>query len=347
MTVKQFTFSGSRFDIGVQVGQTFAHEVQWAVDNAKKRNPPPMPADEVANAVKAAWAASNAAFPAVMQEIKGIAFGAGVPVLDLFLDLYEELWDDHERRPAPEVIDTGCTDIVATRSATKNGTTLIGHNDDVGDEAGPPHMLVYQFDDGTPTVRGVSLGCRTFSAGQNAAGLILTGNTLISSDAKVGIPRLIITRAILDARTIEEGVKITLHPDRASVYNNIIADRTGRVIDIEPSSTKAAYIPLVQDRLVHTNHFLHPDMLAFEAKHLHHRSSSLIRYEVATHLLYARGEHTPDSFRTILSNHKGYPSSVCRHGQRTKTQFAVIYEAETGKMWLHMGHPCQWASPLP
>lgn len=345
MSVPHHHFRGSHYGVGHQMGRAFASDVHAALRRLANY-PPPLPPEQVQHSVALAMQITRQTFPEVLQEIEGMADGAGVSVSDLFLDLYEELWDDHHKRPLDPSFNAGCTDIVATGAATESGRTLIGHTDDEHPEKGKPHLMTMEFDSGQPSIRGISLGCRLFSVGQNSAGIVETGNTLISNDVKVGVPRMMMVRAILSARTLEEAVKISLTPHRASIYNTVLADRTGRVINLEASATDAAIIPLRDNRLAHANHYIHPDLLKYEAKHIDHKASSFIRYETATKMLHATRQHTPETFRTILSNHHGYPDSICRHGDRVRTIFAAIYEPELGKLWLHEGYPCQWHAPL-
>jgi len=345
MGLKHHHFRGSHYGVGYQMGQAFMGDFHAAMAHIRS-DPPPMPQDQIQHALALSMAIVRRTFPEVMQEIEGMADGAGVSAQDLFLSNYEELWDKHHQKPPSGLRGIGCTDIIATGSATLSGRTLIGHTDDESPKKGGMHLMTLSFDDGSPSIRGVSLGIRPFSIGQNSEGIVQTGNTLIANDVKQGVPRMYMVRAILSARTLEEAVKITLNPNRASVCNTILADRTGRVINVEASATDAVALALTDNRLAHTNHFLHPDMLKYEAKHLDKDSSSILRLEAATRLLHATPKHTPETFRAILSNHDGYPDSICRHAKKVQTLFACIYEPESGKLWLHKGFPCLWHNPL-
>jgi len=316
---------------------------------AKKWEPPPLPAEKVEFIVQEGMRETERVYPAFMQELRGTSAGAGVSVYDLFYNLYEELWDKHSKVPDyTEERDTGCTDLVVTGKASYNGKTYLAHTNDEDPVDGEAHLMTFHFDDRSPSVRGVSIGIRPFSVVQNSAGLIQTGNTLIPQDVRPGIPRMVMVRLIMTASTIDDALKLAMLPERSSMYNTILADHTGRVVNLEGSATDARMMPLVRDRLVHSNHFLVPEMVRFEAKHDTQMSSTRIRHRVASRLLYAHDYHTPESLRRILQNHEGYPAdSICRHGKHSRTLFACIYEAETGKLWLHKGTPCLWVEPLP
>ena len=77
------------------------------------------------------------------------------------------------------------------------------------------------------------------SVGWNGAGLSLTGNELAPNDERVGVPRLLMVREQLTARTLDEAVAMALRPDRASSYNTVFAHRDGRVVNVEGSATDA------------------------------------------------------------------------------------------------------------
>lgn len=347
MALTNHTLRGSHYDVGYQMGQLFAADAHESME-AVKEEPPPLPSDRVEALLSQAALAIRWTFPEVWQEIEGMAAGAGVGVRDILLTVCEEVWDPLQMQEplTPTAKDTGCTDIVALGAATAKGTTLLGHTNDGYRNDGKTRLITCRFDDGSPSLRGVVLGSGFFSLLQNSAGLIQTGNELTQIDAKGGVPRQVLARAIMSARTIEEAVQKLLTPDRATAYNTILADRTGRVVCVETSATDARVIPITSSRYVHTNHFLHPEMVEYEGKSDGRKRSSLIRYDVATQKMFAQDDHTPESFRSILADHHGYPEGICRHGEEIITQFAAIYEAETGTIWLHDGNPCQWHAPL-
>lgn len=347
MSVPHHHFRGSHYGVGYQMGRLFADDAHESVA-ANKEEPPPLPPDRVEAMLAQAALAIRWTFPEVWQEIEGMAAGAGVSVRDILLIVCEEVRDPLQMQEplTPTAKDTGCTDIVALGPATAKGTTLLGHTNDGYPSEGPLRLLTCVFDDGSPSLRGVALGCGFFSLLQNSAGLIQTGNELTQIDAKGGVPRQVLARAIMSARTIDEAVRKLLTPARATAYNTILADRTGKVVCVEASATDARVIPVASSRYVHANHYLHPEMVGYEGKSDGRKRSSLIRYDVATQKLFAQKDHTPETFRAILSDHTGYPDGICRHGEEVVTQFAAIYEAETGMLWLHDGSPCKWHSSL-
>src|SRR5262249_15471402 len=160
-----------------------------------------------------------------------------------------------------------CTDLAAAPNATRDGHVWLAHNNDLGADT-LEHLFVTRFCvDGEPEILGVTVGGLFISIGLNSAGISLTGNQLTANDSRIGVPRLLIVRDILAQNNLDDALDAALLPERASSYNNIIASADGRIVNVEGSATSAA-VTWSQDQngtLAHTNHYLAPDMLRFEA----------------------------------------------------------------------------------
>jgi len=326
--MKTVTARGTPVEIGRALGKAAPLFFRWSCQDA-----PPVPEEETQAFTRKCWAATSSRYPAIAKEIEGIAQGAEVPLDRLFSLFCEELWDSEEKNPA-----TGCTDIVVRGTASSTGTTLLGHTNDSGTSQVGPTIVRIVPSDGRPPSTGIGIDGYAPAVGRNDAGIILTGNQLTSSDMRPGVPRLILARAVLDQPTIELAAGVCLDPHRASSYNNILADSNGTVIDLEGSATRTTVVPFQDDMLVHTNHYLMPSMTDLERKW--DQASTQMRLEVATDLGQQLAPHTPDTIARILASHAGYPDCICRHDEDTRTFFATIYEAETGRLWLSDGPPC-------
>lgn len=322
-------FTGSRFDVGLQMGRRYKAFIRTDVANCY-REPPPV--KNLLSVLLHARRLLDREFPAVAEELGGLSVGAGVEPLDLMLTFYEELWDSEDS-------ETGCTDIVADGRATFSGRLLLGHNNDEGPDAPEPVLTRLAPTDG-PVVTAVALGGVGLSVGVNSFGLVLTGNQLTASDIKPGIPRLLLVRAALDQPTIEAAAKVLLHPARASSYNNILADQAGRVVSIEGSGDKAQLVrPKASGILTHSNHYLHPAMGSVEDKGDMH--STVLREQRSCQLMErSAGLHNLQSLAQVLRDHRGFPASICRHGEDADTGFSVLFEPEARKFWFVEGNPC-------
>lgn len=284
-------------------------------------------------------AATERALPEVMAELDGAAEGADVDPVLLFAASIEELWDS---RPSQSERGGGrCTDVVLTGGATVAGT-LVAHNNDLGAGSEGDLVAIERSVPGEPVVFTLGIGPWA-SVGWNGNGLSLTGNELSPNDERIGIPRLLLVRAQLRARNLEEAVAITLHPRRASAYNTVLADHTGAVVNLEASATAyACWGPSRDGTLVHTNHYLAEQMRRYEERDEDTCGSS-DRFDRACFLASALARSGADGLglRRLLSDHEGR-TPICRHGggEAVKTVFWCIAELSTGTVTYGRSNPC-------
>lgn len=276
---------------------------------------------------------SRKVYPQYVEELEGIAEGAGVSFDDIFLSMCEELWESP--------ILHGCTDMAARGRATQDGTTLIAHTNDLSLASGTRLVILKIQAGDEPEILAVSPGGVAISAGYNAARISLTGNQLDSNDVRPGVPRLLVVRAILGSRTLSEAMTHCLLPQRASSYNNVLADASGEVYSMEGSATDLEAIYIEKDVMAHANHYIAPAMRRFELDRSTN-ANSIIRYNRAEYLLRENyGKLTPDLFRKLLADHAGYPTSICKHGLESFTVFSIIIQVETLKAWIGRGFACE------
>jgi len=294
---------------------------------------------------------SRAVYPQYLEEVEGIAEGADLPFDELFLALCEELWEPAAwKGHVPGCTFSGvgslakprgCTDFAARGRAVLDGATLLAHTNDLDPTAeGSLILLKVQAGD-EPEFLGVSPGGLGYSAGFNAAGIGLTGNEVSCNDIRPGVPRFFVVRAILAARRLEEAMDACLLPQRASSYNNIVADAHGEVYSMEGSATECVPIYIEDDILAHANHYVSPEMLRFEADR-NDIGGSVIRHNRAMRLLRENyGQLSPDLFQRLLSDHQNYPGSICKHGLETVTVFSLIINLSERRAWVGRGRPCK------
>lgn len=279
--------------------------------------------------------------PWLVDELDGIAEAAGLDPLMFFAVSIEELWYE----PRSKVTAGRCSDIVAGSRATADGHLLVGHTNDLRPSAEQHIVGIEKRIDGDPTIFQLG-GVPWLSVGWNDAGLSLTGNELTPNDERLGISRSHQVLEMMRARSLDEMVSMSLRPDRASSYNNVLTSADGGVANVEGSATDAEVTGLDDDdHLVHTNHYVCDRMLAFEGDP-GYAAHSAVRYERARELIAAQpaGSVTPGVMREILSDHEGAPDSVCRHAgpgaPNVKTAFWCIADVTEGHITFGRGNPC-------
>ncbi len=188
------------------------------------------------------------ALPAIWAELEGLAEGLGQPFDDVFL------W--HCRGDLLSTTDDGCT-TVALRGA--DGTRWIGHNED-----GDPWLrgrcsMVEAMPEGAPGLVSFcypgSLPGHAF--GMNRRGLVQTINNLRLVGLHVGVPRMLLARAVLDCATLEDAVDLLRDVPRAGAFHHTLgAAGDPRVwsVEVAPSIVSAEEI---RAPFGHANHAVH------------------------------------------------------------------------------------------
>jgi isopenicillin-N N-acyltransferase-like protein len=325
---------GSYREVGRQIGEQCQPQIRSMLSNMRKDLPAGVCWNEMLQQSSLYLPYSQAVYPQYVDELKGIAEAANLPFEEIFLSMCEELWEAAAWKK-------GCSDFAARGPATLDGSTLIAHTNDLLPQS-EENLIILKIQAGEePDFLGVSSGGVGISAGFNAARISLTGNQLDNNDIRPGVPRLLVVRAILASRFLSEAMDHCLLPQRASSYNNVIADATGEVYCMEGSATDCEPIYIEENILAHTNHYISPSMRRFEADR-NMISNSVARYNRAMRLLRQHyGQLTPEVFQKLLGDHAGYPTSICKHGLETVTVFSIIIQLEQLRAWIGRGRACE------
>jgi isopenicillin-N N-acyltransferase-like protein len=306
----------------------------------------------------AAFEAPIAAFrPAYLDEMRGIADGAGLDLADvLAINVRTEVMFAAKARQAPLAArvrhwppECSAFALVPAPGAAQPAT-LLGQNWDwLLHSAQTLVVLEVRQDDGPDFVTVVEAGLLA-KTGLNAAGLGLVTNALVT-DADTGTPGLpyhVLLRAILDCATVTEALQVLQAGMRSSSANYLIGNASGAALDVEaaPGDFTRLY-PQLPDQgvLLHTNHFLslrlHPVDVSLWAM-----PSSAVRLQRLR--AGATAAATLDDFRTLLADHADYPHSICSHPdpadhplEQGATIASVLMDLTARRLWLAAGHPCQ------
>jgi len=322
---------GTHYEAGYQIGTQLKDDILRDVAEMKKS--PDW--NKVRAEAELFLAYTKKYLPEYVTEIKGTADAVGLAVEDLFPGLCEEIGDENYR------FTKGCSDLIASNDVTADGSVLAAHNNDTSPSSQGSVVIVHYQVDGEPEIVAVGYGGLGISVGYNSAGISLTGNQVDSNDMRVGVPRLLLVRKILAAKTLGEAIDAAILKERASNYNQLITDASGEIYSIEGSATDYAPLYSTDGYLVHTNHYVAPWMRKFEFDP-NGITSSIVRYNRGTRLLKKNlGRITADMMKGFLSDHVNHPGSICRHGIGVKTTFSVIINLTTRKMLLARGNPCE------
>ena len=297
--------------------------------------------------------------PAYLEEMRGIADGAGLDPTDvLAINVRTEVMYSAKARLAPLAKKTFPAECTASAripapaqpgaAPAQPGAAIIGQNWDwLLHSARTLVVLEVRQDDGPDFVTVVEAGLLA-KTGMNAAGLGLVTNALVT-DADLGEPGLpyhVLLRAVLDCVTVTEALEVLQAGPRSSSANYLIAQASGVALNIEaaPGDFTRLYPLFPEDGVLrHTNHFLadiHPTDLALWAM-----PSSVVRLQ---RLRAARTARTLDEFGAVLADHADYPHSICAHPdpaahpcEQGATIASVLMDLTARRVWLAAGNPCQ------
>jgi isopenicillin-N N-acyltransferase-like protein len=310
--------------------------------------------------------------PAYLEEMRGIAEGAGLDLADvLAINVRTEVMFAAKARLAPLAVRTPtpapqpsapeppaeCSAFAVVPAPGQPGATLIGQNWDWLLHA--RHTLIVlevTQDDGPDFVTVVEAGLLA-KAGLNAAGLGLVTNALVT-EADVGAPGLpyhVLLRAILDCTNVTQALEVLQAGPRSSSANYLIAHASGAALDVEaaPGDFTRLY-PLYPDQgvLLHTNHFLAPGLAPVDVS-VWAMPSSAVRLQRLRAGTGSHGPHTLDEFRALLADHADYPHSICSHPdpadhplEQGATIASLLMDPNAGRLWLAPGNPCEVAHQL-
>lgn len=185
-------------------------------------------------------------FPRYWQELKGLAHGLDLPLDEVFA------WNC--RGDILALAPDGCTTV-----QVPGIRRVLAHNED-GDSGFRGHCALARVSSsgGIPFTSFVypgSLPGHTFA--ETDAGLVQTVNNIRALDAGNGLPRMVLTRAVLDCQTIDEAVKMLQTSDRAGAFHVTLASvNDPRLLSVEfateTCSAKEIAIPSA-----HANHLIH------------------------------------------------------------------------------------------
>jgi isopenicillin-N N-acyltransferase-like protein len=283
------------------------------------------------------------AFPDFIQELEGIAEGAHVPLEDIWvLNCYQELLEMEKRSPS-------CTSLVVGKNHTSNGHVTLAHNEDwLSADRDTVYLVRAQPEDG-PSYLGMTYGPLLVNIGFNEAGIGVAINSVFSTDKQTGVPRILYSRAILNAQSIEEALQVCLPQNRAGGYHYLLGDRSGTVYSIESSATHYHIDWGVKGWLLHTNHYLSTELKALETRR--DLSNSQLRFHRAHQLLEPQlGSLNLEALQSLLRDHANRPNSICEHDdpgappyRGYQTVASIIMDLTEGVMWAAPGPPCQHA----
>jgi hypothetical protein len=239
------TIIGSPAQIGRQLGQMarplmadfLAHSTTWAALQGWRGHAH----------IEALAELTRARFPRIWQELAGLAEGLQMPLGDVFL------WNC--RGDVIHAAQEGCTSLAIAQA----GGGWIAHNED-GDPALTGRCwLIDARPEGLPGFIAFcypgSLPGNAFGAGRG--GVAQTINNVRVPALAVGLPRMVLSRAVLDAGSLDQAVAILRENPRAGGFHHLLGGRDGSALLSVEATPAACSVLEISRSYGHSNHLLH------------------------------------------------------------------------------------------
>jgi hypothetical protein len=255
-------------------------------------------------------------FPEYVEEISGMAEGAGMDFDDLFIFSAEEelldLWGGWDKCSSAAV-------------RTRRGLYLLHNEDYIGRYHGRL-VIVEAYPQGRPAF--LSLGypgtLAGSSCGLNGEGLAFGGNSLRFPPRLRGLPKNFVLRHLLTARTMKEVERImAIKPRLAGNNVTVVSAREKAAAYVEATPRQSARVDLgASEFLTHTNHILSPDIDKREERPT---EKSLLRLAGLEYLLSRRrGQITQAYLQKVLSSRRNGLCYFNVHPERPTTLASII-----------------------
>jgi isopenicillin-N N-acyltransferase-like protein len=280
------------------------------------------------------------AFPLFIEELRGMAEGSGASFQQVWtLNCFEGLTDAQSGR--------GCTSIAVRDDHVANGHVLLAHNEDWSSVDRDNVYLVRATPDDGPAYVGMTYGPLLVNIGLNDRGIGVAINSVYANDVRLGVPRIVFSRAVLGSRTIGQAIRACVPKLRDGGYHYLLADAHGEMYSIETTARVHDITYGDAGWLAHTNHYISPTLKALEEPGPH--AGSRVRLNRAGRRLQVQlGQVSVESLQSILRDHVNYPNSICGHPdpndpphERDMTIVSLVMDLNAQVMWAAPGPPCE------
>ncbi len=333
---------GNYKEIGFQIGKYFAYNIHELIKRRAewhKKLLTILETETGQNISQKLLEITKKNFPHFLQEIQGLADGASVNFNHIWAIAIKSELGAVEKEPP------GCSTIFYKG---QNNSWLF-HNED-GNSAYTDLIFVVKVKPpsgvnfisfvypGTLMGNGPSL---------NSNGIIQTTNYISSTKTKIGIPRYVLGRAILESKNIDEAVSFATKTPRTYPYHhNLACINEKKYYSVETTpQTSEVFEP--DGTYFHTNHLIQHKTKNYKFQNYEYiASSSASRFTVIAEELKSlslQETNVQDYYKT-LSSHQKAPYSPCRHPEGDvlgQTLGFAFFDIQKGIFRLYSGNPCR------
>lgn len=277
-------------------------------------------------------------FPAILEEMAGIAEGAGLELADILtLNCRSEI--------SLTQASGGCSAFALQRG----GDQWLAQNWDWrADQLDNVVALHIEGDDAAPLVSIGEAGM-VAKIGMNAHGIGVCLNAIRSQTCGEGLPIHVALRKILESPDLAGALAVAEQDRVCSPAHFLVASADGQAMGLEVHPGKPGVLTPRGGAVTHTNH-LYDAAVTCQVEDFP-RPDSRPRLARLDALLGKLPKDAPvDEARLfeILGDHDGHPLSICRHfnpdqpaEERMETLFGVVMNLTERRLTLRHGKPCE------
>jgi isopenicillin-N N-acyltransferase-like protein len=292
--------------------------------------------------------------PAYVEEMRGIAEGAGEPFAAVMLmNARTEMVAAARRQKAAQQFPDGCTAALALPEASADGVLLHGQNWDWRAECAETGVVLRIRRDDGPDILTFTEAGGLARSGLNSAGIGLTANALECDrdyQRGAGVPLPFIRRKVLEAAYLAQAVQtIVSTPKPGSNHmavSHATADGGGEAFGFECAPDETFWLAPEQGLYVHANHWISESGRArVKDTGLAETPDSIYRDKrVRDQLGPKRGKLTLEDLRGAFFDKWGSPYSVCRPPRMNSRG---VMTATTAMILMRPGEGHLEACPMP
>ncbi|WP_104203282.1 C45 family autoproteolytic acyltransferase/hydolase [Billgrantia saliphila] len=288
-------------------------------------------------------------FPDMLDEMAGIAWGAGVDFLDILtLNCRSEI--------ALTRASGGCSAF----SLRRHGQQWLAQNWDWRHDQLDNVVALRIRGDGRPALVTIGEAGMVGKVGLNAHGIGVCLNAIRSQTCGEGLPIHVALRKILESPDFDSALDVATRDRVCSPAHFLLAsaqvgNEGGQAAGLEVQPGEPGRIAPRNGIVTHTNH-LYAQGVACPVQDFPRADSQprLRRLDTLLHdTLHAEADIDDAALFDILSDHHGTPLSICRHfnpdqpaEERMETLFAVVMNLSERRLTLRHGKPCETGDTL-
>jgi isopenicillin-N N-acyltransferase-like protein len=292
--------------------------------------------------------------PAYVEEMRGIAEGAGQPFAGVMLmNARTEMVAAARKQQAARHFPDGCTAALALPEASADGALLHGQNWDWRAECAETGVLLCIRRDDGPDILTFTEAGGLARSGLNSAGIGLTANALECDrdyQRGAGVPLPFIRRKVLESRYLADAVRTIFSTPKLGsnhmAVSHATADGRAEAFGFECAPDETFWLAPEQGVYVHANHWIaEPARAKVKDTGLQETPCSIYRDKRVRELLAPkRGKLSLDDFRAAFFDDWNAPWSVCRP-PRPNNRGALV--ATSAMILMRPGEGQLEACPMP